>query len=387
MHYLKYGSVYTGVEIQRDNSYALLQLTKKKNEFVILQKKTYTDLDELIKEIFSKHIFLVFNSEKVLSKKIENGNQDEKVLLKNAFANLKIADFYFQITKMASQVMVSIARKNEVNEVITTLESQGIFVVDFSLGNATAQKLVGLSEDQIFDSSNARLTLSDSELIEIEFIQNNTQKIYPINGLDLESNYILSLGGILTQYVGEKCSSVASALEKKYLERRFFTLGLQTGLGFLLVMLLVNFMFFSSYRNKVNQLSGEVQLSQSYKTKLQQIEKQISQKKLLVDGIRSNSNKVLTKFFDELGESLPKECLLSKINFQPISNVVRKDKPLEFETGIILVDGQTRADSAFTLWVSRLENLNWTAQVEVLSYQKDRRRVGLTNFQLKIQIR
>ncbi len=72
---LKYVKIYAGIEHAEKQIFNLLQLTKKKQEFVITKNKQVNNFDTIIEEFKGQqHIFLIVNDEQVLSKKIENSN-------------------------------------------------------------------------------------------------------------------------------------------------------------------------------------------------------------------------------------------------------------------------------------------------------------------------
>ena len=123
-----------------------------------------------------------------------------------------------------------------------------------------------LSQSEIF-SSNAQLFFKSNELQEIKKLQVQTNK-YVINAITITNDEILLLSGIVGYYTNTASSSIRNNLQQIYKQKRFFDLGLKFSLGFLFMVLFINFLLFSAYRNEISNLSFSLQLSETYKNQL-----------------------------------------------------------------------------------------------------------------------
>ncbi len=369
---LKYGKNYAAIEHAEKGSITILQLTQKKKVFDITQRTTTKDLEKGIEFLKGqKHVFLVLNDEQVLSKKIALVNDDEKILIKNAFPNISLADFYYEVYQNNSHSFVCIARRDTVDKIIYIYQKKGISVIDFSLGNLVIENIQPFVGNRTLFSSNAQIEFDSN-------IQNILKTItsdenYSINDLELTNKEILSLAGIISYYTKNESSTIQSELNERYFHKRFFDIGLKTGLGFLLVILLANFFFFSSYRDKVGDLMGELQLSGTYKNQLNKIQEEVTQKKRLVESVQSASNSKLSEYIDVLGGSTPNTILLSQIHFQPIEGIQKKDKPLAFKENQIVVKGISKENQGFSNWVSLLEQKKWIKNISIHEYGKGKK--------------
>ncbi|PQJ80293.1 hypothetical protein [Polaribacter porphyrae] len=380
---LKYGNTYTAIEHAEHKRFILLQLQRKKKELVLLRKKSFQSQDKTIQELKGqKHVFLVVNNEQVLSKSIDFFHEDEKRVVKNAYPNINTNDFYYEVFSKSNTSFVSIARKDTIDTIISEYQKAGIYVVDFSLGNLVIQNLQNLQDYNQLSTSNAIVAYENKELVSIN--EKELKKNYIVNDLDVANTEVLSLAGIIAYYTQNVSSTIQNELYGKYIQKRFFDIGLRTGLGFLLVVLLINFFVFSHYRNEVGTLTGELQMSLNFKNQLNTLQKQVTQKKQLVQSMNAASNKSISKYIDELGSSLPESNLLHQLTYQPKEGIQKKDKPLLFKQNSISVKGISKNDVAFSNWISAIEKKNWVEEVSILNYGKGKKRRVSADFEFLI---
>lgn len=381
---LIYGKNYAAIEHTKGGGITILQLAQQKKAFTITQRTTTKDLVKGIEFLKGqKHIFLVFNDEQVLSKKVAMTHQDEKVLIRNAFPNISLDQFYYQTYQNNYNSFVCIARKDSIDSIIGTYKEKGISVVDFSLGNLVIQNLESFVENMTLFTSNAQIEFVSNFINDIKKT-NTTKENYLINDLEVSNEEVLPLSGILSYYIKNESSTKSKELKTEYFHKRFFDVGLKTGLGFLLVLLLVNFFFYSSYRDKVSNLMGELQLSKTYKSQLNKLQEEVSQKKRLVESVQSASNSKFSQYIDELGISTPNTILLSQIHYQPIEGIQKKDKPLMFKTNQMLVKGISKENEDFSNWVSLLEQKKWIRNIAIHQYGKGNKTSNNATFEFII---
>ena len=382
--FFKYGKNYAAIEHAENDFLTILQLTQKKKEFIVSQKITTKDFQkgvDLLKG--QKHAFLILNNEQVLSKKIALIHQDEKVLIRNAFPNISLSDFYYQVYQNNNHSFICITRKDTVDKVLNTYQKKGISIIDFSLGNLALQNLHSFVANETLFSSNAQIEFDSNAIHDIEKTTTSNEK-YSINDLEVSNKEILPLAGIIAYYANNETSNVHRELKEQYFHKRFFDIGLKLGLGFLLVVLLTNFFFFSSYRDQVGNLMGELQLSETYKNQLNNLQEEVTQKKRLVESVQSASNSKLSEYIDALGVSTPNSILLSQIHFQPIEGIQKKDKPLVFKENQIVVKGISKENEDFSNWVSLLEQKKWIKNISILEYGKGKKTGSNAAFEIII---
>jgi len=381
---LKYGKTYAAIEHAEKGVYNLLQLTKKNHEFVISTSKQTDRFDILLEELRGqKHLFLLINDAQILSKKVTSINKNENEVIRNAFTTIVLTDFYYEVYQNTQHSFVCIARKDSVDKIINTYQQKGISVIDFSLGNLAIQNLHPFVENTTLFSSNAQIKFDANAICAIEK-GNSSNKNYNINDLEVTHTAILPLAGIICYYTKSTSSIRHTELQERYFHKRFFDLVLKTGLSLILGLLLVNFFFFSSYRNRVNTITGELQLNETYKNQLYTLQEEVMQKKRLVASVQSASNSKLSLYIDELGISTPQTILLSQFYYQPVVGVQKKDTPISFKKNQLIVKGISKENEDFSNWISFLEQKKWIKNISIHAYGKGKKTTRMNEFKFII---
>ena len=389
---LLYGNLYGAVEISNDaqgnEMYFLLILKKVKKTFIIHDKEVFNSKEELYKKVSNlKYIGLVINNKQVLFKETDLVSEDKRSLFLSAFPTVNNKEFYHEALVTPNKTFVAICRKAYVNTILKEFQKKGIYVLSLALGNLVANSVSEyLNED--FSTSNAQINHVEGEVRAIS-LGAQTKKLYTVNGLDVSNNYLLALSGVLSLYL-KVDSGISSSItlineiEKEFKQHRFFNLGLKSISVGLLVVLLINFLFFNHYFNSVQELNQELQLNQGYKKQLLELEEDIKKKQKVVDGFTSASQSKIGWYINDVAKSVPVNISLTNLSYQPIQSRIKKNKELTFLIDEVVVEGITKSESNFSNWVNELQDKKWIDKVLVKSFNKNK---GLISFELLISKR
>ena len=391
--FLTYGNTFCAVEHTVDQNssdiFYALQLKKIKKELAIRSKDQFSTKSELFQHLKpQKHLFLIVNNQQVLLKKIDT-TLDKEDAVKTAFPNIKISDFYYEISQNNEQSFVAICRKNHIDDLITEYQSKGLAIIGFSLQNLALTSLIPFLKQSEIETSNSTISLSDETIYEIKKSTFNTTE-YNINDLKISNKHILSLSGILSYFYNStrnksNFDSVEKELKTQYNNHRFNTLGLKIALGIVFSILLINFIFFSTAHSKMTVLNKEVQVNSSSKNTLLQLQKNVDQKVELTKNISSLSSSKTTWYLNELGKSVPAKLQLSVIDFQPLSKSIKKGKEITVKKNTILVKGVSKNNNSFSNWTAALELKDWIEEIVIVSHGKGKSATSTFEFTIKIK--
>jgi len=366
---LTYGSVFSAVEFASNNSFNLLSLKKKKNELEILQKEHFDDFTSLIFALKGKkHLFLILNNEQVLTKEVHVTHIAKESVVKTAFPNISLNDFHFEVFDNGFSSIVAICRKEAVEEAVRDLQEKGVSVVQISLGSTSFQRLLPFLNDHKFHTSRGVFEVKDHKVVEWKKGE-EVAKAYEVNGLTVDSNQLLTLGGVISYCNGVDKSideDYQQALFKEYQQKRTFQLGIRFGLGSLLLILLINFFVFSSYRGQVSRLTTELSMNEVYRKQLLSLDNLVIKKKRLVESMSAVSNSKVMWYFEEVAKSVPNTISLDNLEYQPVNRSIKKDKAIILRTNEMNVKGIAKNDSDFTNWVNQLERRDWIQKVSII---------------------
>lgn len=372
-----YNNIFCAVEhavnAQGEEYYNYLLLKKKRNELLIEHKGTFFSNKELINFLNinkQKHLVLVVNNVQVLSKTI-NKPQENQNLLQLAYPNLNSKEFYHQYKNIGDQILVAIARKSYLDDLINIYTSEQISVLDFSLGSLSVFEIIDLFNLKEINTSNSKILVKSNNEFDLEF-KHFSHKEYTVNGLDINSNNVLTLGVIINFYL--KANLYQNKIQFEHFKNKtLFNKGYKVALIFCFFILLINFLVFSSYYKKITKLNSYIEMNSNAKEELKLLHEKVSEKENLLNQIQDYSSFTISKYIDEIVNEIPSTILLTDLNYQPFLNPVKENKEIKNELKTIKISGDFKVNSDISKWIDVLEKLNWVKEVSKLSIENTKK--------------
>lgn len=375
--YLKEGFTYSGLEITESETgerYFLLELKKSKGELVITNKKELTSLEELPKSIQKKYpIFLCINTKNILTKKVAAVNgTDANSIVNQAFPNIDLNNFYYEIIQQTSGPIVTLSRKESVDTILKKLQELKIKISRFSLGVSPLENVAPYLEENEILLSNLQVQLSDKVITNITPVESENKQLYTVNGLELSSSYLLPFSAILGNLNNSLSSTnfeaVTDNLKWEFKNFRIFNQVMKIALAFFIALLLGNFFVYNAYHEDVGQLNAAMEATSSKKDELTFLDASVKRKQERVETLSNSSNSKATYYLDLFAQNIPNSILLSEIKYQPLAKPVRENKPILLEDGVLLVSGISKDVNDFSFWIEELEKYEWVTSAETLDY-------------------
>lgn len=391
--YWDYGSTFYGMEVTMvggKETLLAVSAKKKKGEFIDLEFFHIPSVMEVGKSLPKhQHCFLAINSDKVLIKSIAPGESDLKTV-SNAFPGLSHIDFYTEILNTPYCSFVAVCRKDYIHNFIKEMEQQNIHVLGFHLGIIPFQVLVPLFTEENVSVPRYQINIEENVIRDFLLNENFIRKIYELEGVEVESEYLISLA-MLFNYTGANIDSFNNfgeknkSLHKYHQEKVFFQKGVYLVTGLLLASLLINTFFFNAYFKKEQQLSDELVLMESGQKGIESKLIEVNKKEKLVNHILNSDNSKSSYYLNQIVILKPSTIGFSDIQYQPLSRSIRPDKPIEYSQNRIVVTGESKDKADFSEWITKLEELKWQENVSVIHYANFRK--GLASFSLIINLK
>ncbi|WP_299600633.1 hypothetical protein [uncultured Aquimarina sp.] len=381
-------SIYAFEHTEDNNGTVIIgvEVAKKNGELDIAKKFMINDLKDLPeRNISSAH--LVITDNQILTKEIVTKGTDQEIV-SEAYPNLEVDNFYYQILKTSEKSFISICRKTYVDDIISTYKDAKIAITSIDLGNLTTTALIPFIKDSKVLTFTASITIQNEELLSIT--RNDKQiEHYEIDSLVIPSSHLLPFASILHKVSG--ISNISgnvieknTTLEITHKELRFFKKTLYYGIGFLLIALLINFFVFNSNYKKLQELKEEEQV---YNTQKETIKKQqliVNTKENIVQSILSTGFSKSSYYADQIIQSLPLSVLLKSYNYQPVLKTLRNDKPITIKQKAIVITGDSLDKTSFTNWIHKIEDLNFVDKVTILSYGIQKKKTAIFEIEIKL---
>ena len=385
----KHVTTLAGLEFASNDTKNLLVLKKYKKELFVEKSSQLQAIAEVASAIPGKSpLFLVINTEKVLFKEIQANNDPQKAIAE-AFPNLKIEDFYYEILNIEAQTFVAICRKDDVDILIEECQHHALNVVGFSLGNLTTSNLAQLLDIEKFSTSNSTIDIVENSISNIAVNTSTPKTHYNINGLEVSNNDVLPLAGAIGYYAKQKktltnFNHVNVKLSDEYEQKQRFDVGLKASLAIVFILLLVSVLLYSSYASKINAIQSELEMNNTYKNSLLKLSDEVAKKERLVTDYSLVSSKA-SWYLDHIGSSVPGSILLTDIQFQPLSKPLKKDTQVLFTEHAITIKGKSGSSDDFIKWTNDFEQTDWIQKVTIKDYGTGKKTT--TAFELLIEVK
>lgn len=395
--YLDEGPVHYSLEVyERDGNtlFNLLEVRRKKQELFIGQQHCFSDIGQLPEHVKKDApLYVVLATKSVLTKIVAVKNaQEHEATVHQSFPNLDFSSFYYQLVPQEKTAVVSICKKESLDFYLNRLSELKLPVAGVSLGISPLAVLLDFLPQDRAQTSVYQVQLENRSITGVRQLEEGeiAKKVnYNINGLPITSSHLLGFASILDK-LSKRADSFDNfgeqlqGLQKEFRNKRHFGLLLKSSLIFMLSLLLINFLVFSYYFQKVETLQNTSALNHDSKNKLVQLKRSLKTKEERVNTLLATANSRATLYTDQLAMSLPVSMLFTQIQYQPLEKPMRPEKPIQLSLGTIIVRGTAGNGGDFSSWVETLEGLAWTKTVETQDYDYGAR--GLSNFTVKIKI-
>lgn len=392
--YLTYGNRFYSVEQTLVNGNAVyygIELKKSKNQVEVEHNFQYDNLNEVSRHIPKcKAVFLVINNDFIITKKIKSVDTEILRLVHQAFPNIKIDDFYYEVLKQNNIHFVSICRKMYLDKLLNDYHLNNISVVDFSLGNLMLSSIANLISEKVIYTINARITKEDNQIHSIDIAEDLTDSSYTFNDTNLTNKELLNFSSALSLITNKKQTVSAfnnkeQVLMSRFKEKRFFTQFTKTGLSFLFMALLINFFLFSNYYDKANRLRETSQVLETSKSNIMSLSTKVKKSQKLVEDVLKTNASRSSFYADALIKDIPESIVLTQLNYQPLLKKIKADKPIDNDANIIIVSGTSSERILVSEWISTLETMNWIQYIEILSFDDTQKSTSSFSFKIYIQ--
>lgn len=376
-----------GVEITLlpDNQYRILVtiLALQKKNVVVEKKEKLTSLESL-KDTIGKDVplYLVLNGRGILHKKLSEVAVENNELIQSVLPNAKAQDFYVQNIVSEKNSLVSIVRKESADPILDTLTRLSLPCTGFSLGAAVVAPvlplLAGNSNLSSFTWSEHHLEMDlSSTVTDYKFYGTPVErKIFQLDTEKLEDEFLVSYASAFSILIGQE--PVPAFVEKVQLSKEEFSNGQLfkkmswVVLGFFLVLLMLNFLFFTNLSSRNNEL---VQRESKYSTmfaEMENLSKEVKEKETFLSGAGWLQSSAASYYADRIAATVPASVKLTELAINPLDEKKSKEEKKElFATGSILIKGDCTRPTELNEWLDKIKSIDKINKARLVNYFYD----------------
>lgn len=384
------GNRYVGIEhfTSENEDYAAIVLIRKKTGELEIVGQNIVNATETHSGDHNKQPhFITINTNQVIQKEVEGSNAADEKLVRKVFPNIALEEFYYETCRLKSQSIVAICRKKYVEDLLKSYESQGVYVAGVGLGICAIAGIIDLSlENELQTNTHCIQIASDATVL--SQIQRPQHHSYDINGITIDSQSLLAFAGTLRLFgspsVSGNLSQYNTAIFGKFEQSVLFSKAIKTFTGILLVLLLINFLTFTHYYKKAQEVSNNLSRNQSAIAVNNAVADRIRMKEVKVKTLASSRNSV-SLIINEIAVIVPTSVTLTELSFNPLQKKVKPEEPILTTKKVILASGIISDNTAFTNWIEKIGKMNEVAAVTIVNFGKNED--NETGFSIKIALR
>lgn len=335
-------------------------------------------------------IILNINGKGFIWRKVTtNTDETDAELVTKILPGAQLKDLYLQKTPINDrELFVTVVRKQLLDEVLGAFAKAGLHVIHIGFGPFAVADIVHLIEST-GDGGYQTIVAGDNQLVFEDGVLRDVQmggasliadKTVDVAGLKIQNQH-LSVFALAVTYITNSDGldvplvPTVQAEEDEFLQKTLFKTALVGVLAFFFVVLLVNFMVFSSVYKKHQELETQMGMSKSSLELYDKLKKKYDNtsafltKQGWMDASRSSY------FADQIASTVPQDIQLTELSVFPLEGRNQTDEPdslLTFSNKEIWIKGKARKSSIVNDWMLGLKAVSWIKDVRIDLYQQEK---------------
>jgi hypothetical protein len=373
------------VNILSDNEldFDFVLLSRNKNSINIEKSGSFDNFDDLEKENFKNiPLYLTIIGKGIIYRRFNEPvsvEDSDNVLLNKIIPGAKPDDFHLQKDNTYSGYYVNLIRKSPLEHILKLFLSGGYQVFDISIGPFALNSIANFIGNNEISCKGLTILVEDNVIHSIESSSDQIDRKYRIEDVDISSDIILSFAHALTFYNSNFYSETRLPellhLRQEFLYKQLFTLGKWTLLTGVFMILLLNFIFYGKYNQKINTLSTEYNSSIDGINKLKKMSEQIREQENFILENNLDKPSKSSYYIDRLATLRPSKISLKQIIICPLQSDIKPKKKIEHEENKIIIEGTVSQGNDLSNWVRSIEKETWVKTVDITSFkQNDKKR-------------
>jgi len=369
-----------------DVVYRVLAVRKKGNKIEIISCNSFNSQEELFGTLNNKvPLILVIDGKGVLNKEIDFNVESDV----NWHKNVDFSTIYHTSLKSSRSSFMSFCRKKGIQDMIAKFSQHSFQVADIYVGSFLSALLQASVKKETILSNDLLLAFEDGKLSGYSKQHDGVKKEEYTIGTDVVSSAYLPLYSVLVHFFLQspqvsKTKDETLNVEEIIYKKIFNVFGIAMVAGFFL-SLLSSYLLIQYYGSQNAALNLQnVYSSQSYQL-LVDLEKQKADRQELLRETGLLSSKYLSYYAYDIMRKIPTDIVLNEISILPLKEEIKQNKKLDFETGTIVVKGETNREASFESWMESLRQMEWLKDFEIISLKKDKK--NKSRFELKITVK
>lgn len=374
------------IKNENEELYHVLTIKKKATKVMITSMVSFTQFEDLRKNVDLNLPLLLFIDGKGVLNKAINFNDEADVTW---YKNIDLNSIYHTSLKGLNTDFMSFSRKNIINDSIIKFKKNGFQIIDIYLGSFISAILINSIKKETIVSNDLLLEFKNDKLYSFVKQSDLTKKeSYTIGKETINNTFLPLYATIIAFFIQSKeitkTKIESSNTEEIIYKKAFKYLGISMLIGFL-GTLLISFILIQYYSSQNATLNIQNIYTDKNYQQILDLEKQKENKQKILAESGFSSSKFLSFYSYEIIKIVPQDVALTVLDITPLIKEAKANQKLNFEAKTITVKGETYNESSFNTWMESLKKMNWLENFEIISLKKDKK--NKSQFEVKIIIK
>ena len=370
----------------------------KKTSSKIITEKVFDKIDSL--ETFSlalkekPPVILILNGKGIIHKHVSwNETDDSKSLLSKAVPNASPTEFYLQQSEpFNGKILLSIARHSLVDQALDQCLLNKLDIIGCSLGPCILENVlplldIGMGYQYDFSFSEYTLSAVDNHLENFKSGQPATTGQVKIGEDEISFSVLIPFAAAFSALAGLAVPKTdiarVQAQKEENRQKHLFQFSLYGFVGFLLILMLVNFFVFDHYKSKKQHLEQVLALNRNILQKQDTLTKEYHRKQDFLERTGMLQASRASYYADDLGRDLPVAISLSGMNINPFQKPKTEEEKISFQNKTIRVTGFCNQSLELNDWMQEVKKKSWVKNLVLLNYSQGK---GMSSGEFLLQM-
>jgi len=271
---------------------------------------------------------------------------------------------------------VSLLRKETISELQEQFYAAKLHVLSQRIGYTVLNNLTDLIDSSSIQTTSYEVVFSKGFVSDFNLKTTDEEKSVMIGGERIKGNFLLAFSSALSHFdfVSDKEDYIQNSLitndRSEFYNHRLFKLAAWSVMILLLFTLLINFIVFNQYDQKVARLSSEFQANEELISRLENLRSDYERISVFYRETGMSESSKISFYADQLASELPKRIYWDQLSINPPKGEIKKSEDVAFDIGYIYVEGVSYTTQVLEEWLPLIEKMNWVDFAEVVNYQK-----------------
>lgn len=381
--------IHAHLEEDQKGYYSLCLLSRKDNN-VKVSKMAVGSIDQLFEKIPSSTVFnLIISGKGVLTKSLTYSDKEtpDEEIINTLFPNIESSKVYYSIYRTTTSVNASIVKKEIVDELLKTFHSKNLFFTAVFIGPYTASFLAPiLKKNKNINLGGCTFSFTDSN--ETKLVSNSgksgTQNI-KVGDEELAPEFHFAYAAAFAYFISNplfSTSTSGSIKEGKSLfhHKLFFQKAFMPSLSLILLLALINFIFFYFQQTKHDGLLATYNFKKSEIINIDFYTEEIKRNTALLSSLNFEDQQIYSFFLDRLANARPPGITWQTVE---VNSILEEKKSFIINSRTILITGKANDAASLNAWIKDVKRFPWLEKISKQNFIYDlRNKVG--DFELEL---